>query len=132
MAQCPRSARACSWVSSSVGETKLKLKEIAYRKEVIGNHSPLLQGLTMVFIFILLLVAAGVIMFALTQNLVLQARVEESGKREKDIALKNEQLEAEIENRKNQEAARISLEAQVQRVRKWKPLACWPAGWPMI
>ncbi len=108
--------------SCPVGDTKLTLKEVASKKVIIGNQSPLLQGLTMVFIFILLLGAAGVIMFALTQNLVLQARVEESGKREKDIALKNELLEAEIENRKRQEAARISLEAQIQRVRKMEAI----------
>jgi signal transduction histidine kinase/CheY-like chemotaxis protein len=112
----------------SVGKTKLQLKEIASANMIIGAMSPGTLLLAMALLFIGLLGAAALIMRMIAHNLVLQTRVEESSKREKDIARKNRQLKAEIEERKRSETARIQLEVQLQRVKKMEAIGMLAGG----
>jgi signal transduction histidine kinase/CheY-like chemotaxis protein len=112
----------------SVGKTSLQLKEIAAANMIIGAMSPGTLLLAMALLFIGLLGAATLIMRMVAHNLVLQTRVEESSKREKDIASKNKQLRAEIEERKRSESARIQLEVQLQRVKKMEAIGMLAGG----
>jgi len=112
----------------SVGKTRLQLKEIADAKPIIGAMSPGTLLLAMALLFIGFLGAAVLIMRMVAHNLVLQTRVEESTKKEKDIARKNRQLTAEIEERKRSEAARIQLEVQLQRVKKMEAIGMLAGG----
>ncbi|BBO82991.1 hypothetical protein DSCO28_35570 [Desulfosarcina ovata subsp. sediminis] len=113
---------------SSVGNTNLQLREIASAKMIIGTTSPRTLLLAMVLLFIGLLGAAILIMRMIAHNLVLQTRVEESSKKEKDIALKNKQLQAEIEERKRSELERAKLEVQLQRVQKMEAIGMLAGG----
>ena len=113
---------------TTVGKTNLQLKEISSAKMIIGAQSPRTLLLAMVLLFIGLLGAAVFIIRTGTHNLVLQTRVEEARKREKDIAIKNKQLEAEIEERKRSEAAQIQLEGQLQRVQKMEAIGMLAGG----
>ena len=112
----------------SIGKTRLQLKEIASANMIIGAMSPGTLLLAMALLFIGLLGAAALIMRMVAHNLVLQTRVEESSKREKDIARKNKQLRAEIEERKRSESARIQLEVQLQRIKKMEAIGMLAGG----
>jgi signal transduction histidine kinase/ActR/RegA family two-component response regulator len=112
----------------SIGKTRLQLKEIASANMIIGVMSPGTLLLAMALLFIGLLGAATLIMRMVAHNLVLQTRVEESIKREKDIARKNKQLRAEIEERKRSESARIQLEVQLQRIKKMEAIGMLAGG----
>jgi len=113
---------------TSVGKTKLQLKEIASAKMIIGSTSPPTLLLALLLLFIGLLSASVVVMRMVAHNLVLQTRFEESSKREKDIARKNRQLEAEIEERKRAEADRGKLEMQLQRGQKMEAIGMLAGG----
>ncbi len=114
--------------TTPVRQTNLHLREIASAKMIIGAQSPRTLLWAMVLLFFGLLCAAFVIMRTITHNLVLQTRVEESFKREKDIAHKNKQLKAEIEERKRSESARLQLEGQLQRVQKMEAIGMLAGG----
>ena len=113
---------------TSVGKTNLQLKEIASAKMITGSTSPRTLLLALLLLFMGLLGAAVVVMRMVAHNLVLQTRFEESSKREKDIASKNLQLEAEIEDRKRAEAERVKLEAQLQRGQKMEAIGMLAGG----
>lgn len=112
----------------SVGKTSLQLREIASANMIIGVMSPGTLLLAMALLFIGFLGASILIMRMVAHNLVLQTRVEESIKKEKDIARKNRQLKAEIEERKRSESARIQLEVQLQRIKKMEAIGMLAGG----
>ena len=111
-----------------VGETKLILREVLLTKKVIGSLSPGTLLLAMILISFLLICGVTVIMLTLTNNLVLQARLEESDKREHEIDVKNQELKVQIGERNRLEADRIKLEAQLVRVRKMEAIGMLAGG----
>ncbi len=115
-------------LSCNVGDTRLELREIASLTKIIGTQSPQQLLLAMILVFAVLLGAAIVIMAVFTRNLVLKAQVREAARREKDIALKNEQLQAQMAESKRLEAARIKLEAHIQRGKKMEAIGLLAGG----
>lgn len=112
----------------AVGDTQLVLRDVLSAKKVIAGLSPVTLLLAMVLISFILICVVTVIMLTLTNNLVLQARFEESDKRKNEIDSKNQQLKIQIEERKRLEADRLQLETQLARVRKMEAIGMLAGG----
>lgn len=106
----------------------LEIIELTSAKEVLGTTAPGTFLLAIILLGISFIIAAVILMRIFARNIALQTHIIESHEREKAIAVKNQELESEIYERKKSEHARIELEIQLQRAQKMESIGQLAGG----
>lgn len=102
--------------TSQVKDTPLILASMSPSREVFGWTEPHQLLLGMGMLALIVLGGMGILWRARTRNLILQTRLEDAAKREREIAEKNQQLETEIVERNRAEAALRDSEEKYRAV----------------
>ncbi|MCP4694040.1 MAG: response regulator, partial [Desulfobacterales bacterium] len=111
-----------------IPDTAFHLVQILPSGAVFGSVHPGWLLLAMAFLILLLIVGAPMILRIITYNVILRTRVDESRKRENEIAAKNIELKAEMEEREKSEKKRRELEAKLRRAQKMEAIGALAGG----
>jgi signal transduction histidine kinase/ActR/RegA family two-component response regulator len=111
-----------------VAGTPFTLFEILQLDEIFGKTSPQTLLLALALLAVVVMGALAYVVLVVTQNRVLHTRVIEARKKEGEIAEKNRELKAEIEERIRAEEAREELEVRLQRAEKMEALGTLAGG----
>ena len=111
-----------------VAGTPFTLFEILQLDEIFGKTSPRTLLLALALLALVVMGALAYVVLVVTQNRVLHTRVIEARKKEGEIAEKNRELKAEIEERIRAEEARAQLEVRLQRAEKMEALGTLAGG----
>lgn len=117
-----------SALQAAVKGTPFTLFEIWQLDEMFGKTSPRTLLLALALLAVVVLGALAYVVLVVTQNRVLHTRIVEARKKEKEIADKNRELKAEIDERIRAEDARAQLEARLQRAEKMEALGTLAGG----
>lgn len=126
--QNQRESGETSVLQIAVAGTPFTLFEIWQLNEILGKTSPRTLLLAMALLAVVVMGALAYGVLVVTQNRVLHTRIIEAGKKEEEIAEKNRELKAEIDERIRAEQARAQLEVRLQRAEKMEALGTLAGG----
>jgi signal transduction histidine kinase/ActR/RegA family two-component response regulator len=126
--QNQRESGETSVLQVAVAGTPFTLFEIWQLNEIFGKTSPRTLLLAMALLAVVVMGALAYGVLVVTQNRVLHTRIIEAGKKEEEIAEKNRELKAEIDERIRAEQARAQLEVRLQRAEKMEALGTLAGG----
>ncbi|MFO7497321.1 MAG: ATP-binding protein [Desulfobacterales bacterium] len=123
-----RESGETAMLQAAVNGTPFTLFEVWQLDEIFGKTSPRTLLLAMALLAVVVMGALGYMVLVVTQNRVLHTRIIDARKKEEEIAEKNRELKAEIDERIRAEEARAQLEIRLQRAEKMEALGTLAGG----